>query len=587
MSLFIRKAALFGGVAISIAALTLSSCNDEFLEVEPTGVLTESVLASRNGINGALVGVYSQLNGRGNRLGGSTNWVHGSIRGGDANKGTDPGDFVAINPVQRFEVVPTDVAPADKWRGNFDGVARANQAIAIALASQDPSVDDEFRRNAVAQGKFLRAHFYFNLAVCFNRVPYYTEASTFEELTTTPNTLVWEQIEADFRAAAADLPDTQDAVGKVNKWGALAYLGKTQLWQGKFAEARTTLEDVITNGQTSNGLLYALMPNYSQVFNAEFDNGSESVFAMQAAANTGTTNNANPQFDLNFPHNTGSGGPGNCCGFFQPSFDLVSSFRTNAQGLPLLDGSYRQPANRVVDDMNIAANDPNYTEDTGPLDPRLDHSVGRRGIPYLDWGNFPGSSWIRNQANGGPFSPKKFVYYASQEGTLTDGSSWTRGYSTMNYNIIRFADVLLMAAEAHIEDTGGGNLERARELINIVRNRAKASPVLEADGTTPAANYVIETYPDAGWTREFARQALRFERKLELSGEGHRFFDLVRWGVAEQELNAYLAYENQFLTQTGTLQGSTFQSNQDEYYPIPQTQVDLHGGSLTQNPGYQ
>jgi len=477
--------------------------------------------------------------------------------------------------------------PADKWNGNFSGVSRANQIVAVALASQDPSVSDEFRKNAVAQAKVLRAHFYFELVKSFKSVPYFDETVSSADILTVTNTAdIYPELEADLSEAIADLPATQGSVGMVNSWAAKAYLGKLYLFQGKWAEARATLDDVIANGQTSNGLAYDLMPNYSQVFNSAFDNGAESVFAMQAAANSGTVNNANPQFDLNFPHNTGPGGPGGCCGFFQPSFELVSSFRTDADGLPLLDGSYRDAGNRVADDMNLAPDDPSYVEDAGNLDPRIDHSVGRRGIPYLGWGDHPGAAWIRNQPNGGPFSPKKFVYYKDEEGVGSDGSSWTRGYGSMNYNIIRFADVLLMAAEAHVEDTAGGDLETARMYVNRVRQRAINSPILEADGTTPAANYVMSTY-DAAWTdRATARAATRFERKLELSGEGHRFFDLVRWGTVKAEMDTYLAYENQFLVETGTLAGSVFVTNRDEYYPIPQTQVDLHGGSLTQNPGY-
>ena len=572
------------GVCVGIATFGFQSCNEEeFLDVQPTGVLTQDVLGSRAGIEGLLVGGYAQLNGRGNRLGGSTNWVHGSIRGGDANKGTDPGDFGEINPAQRYELVSTDRIPADKWRGNFEGVSRANQIITVARASEDPSVTEEFRANAIAQAKVLRAHFYFNLQVNFNMVPYFDETVPPLEIPNLPNTVVWGDIERDLAEAIADLPETQDAVGKVNRSAAQAYLGKVYLHQGNWAQARTTLEEVIANGQTSNGLPYALEPYYANVFNAEFDNGAESVWAMQAAANTGSVNNANPQFDLNFPHNTGPGGPGGCCGFFQPSFDLVSSFRTTDDGLPLLDGSYRDADNRVADDMGIAADDESYTEDEGPLDPRLDHSVGRRGIPYLDWGDFPGSSWIRNQPNGGPFSPKKFVYYRAQEGTLSDGSSWTRGYTSMNYNIIRFADVLLMAAEAHIEDAGGDR-DRALELVNIVRQRAIDSPVFEADGSTPAANYVVSLYDDFS-DQDFARDAVHFERKLELSGEGHRFYDLLRWGVAEEFLDGYIDYESMFLTATGTLTGADFRSGQDEYYPIPQTQLDLMP-NMTQNPGY-
>ncbi len=582
-----KIATLVGGIAAAGTALTLSSCKEDFLEVEPTGVLSESVVESRAGILNLLIGTYGQLNGRSNRLGSTDNWVHGSIRSGEATKGTDPGDFAAINPVQRFELQSTDGAPADMWSGNFNGVVRANQAIRIATNSADPTVDEAFRAVAVAEARFLRGHYYFNLARGFNKVPFIpAELTDANEISAIVNTTVWDKVEEDFIAAVAGLPEAQPAVGRANKWAAKAYLGKVQLYLGKFAEARATFEDVIANGVTSDGQSYALLPEYSQAFNAEFDNSSESVFAIQAAANTGSTNNANPQWDLNYPHNTGAGGPGNCCGFFQPTFELASSFRTNAQGLPLLDGSYKTAENEIKTDMGKASDDPSYVEDPGNLDPRIDHSIGRRGIPFLDWGPHPGQSWIRNQPNGGPFSPKKFIYYKSQENTLSDGSGWTRGYSSMNYNIIRFADVLLMAAEAHIEDATTGSLERARELINLVRDRAADSFVFEDDGVTAAAKYVIGTYDAAFANQAAARTALRFERKLELSGEGHRFFDLVRWGVAAAEVNAYLSYESAGSKLGGALGGASFRAGIDEYYPIPQVQIDQTNGVLTQNPGF-
>ncbi|MGB2243321.1 MAG: RagB/SusD family nutrient uptake outer membrane protein, partial [Flavobacteriaceae bacterium] len=174
--------------------------------------------------------------------------------------------------------------------------------------------------------------------------------------------------------------------------------------------------------------------------------------------------------------------------------------------------------------------------------------------------------------------------YRSQEGSFTDASSWTRGYALMNYNIIRYADVLLMQAEAEVEL---GNLEAARALVNQVRARAANSDhwVMEYDGSAPAANYVISEYTDPWTDANTARAAVRMERKLELSGEGHRFFDLVRWGIAASALNDYLAYESQYLvTKFG---GASFTTGKNEYYPIPQSQIDIQGSDvLSQNPGY-
>jgi hypothetical protein len=235
-----------------------------------------------------------------------------------------------------------------------------------------------------------------------------------------------------------------------------------------------------------------------------------------------------------------------------------------------------------VNDFGVGAAE-DFTPDSGPLDPRLDHSVGRRGITYLDWGPFPGIAWIRDQPHAGPYAPKKFVYYRAQENTLSDGTSWTRGYPAVNYNIIRYADVLLMLAEAEIEL---GNLDVGRDLINQVRSRA-ANPAgfVQDENGDPAANYVISTYDAPFADANEAREVLRFERKLELSGEGHRFFDLRRWGIADSFLNYYVNYERQFLpVQFGD---ANFTSPQDLFYPIPQQQIDIQGAEfLPQNPGY-
>jgi hypothetical protein len=225
-----------------------------------------------------------------------------------------------------------------------------------------------------------------------------------------------------------------------------------------------------------------------------------------------------------------------------------------------------------------------FTPDAGNLDPRLDWTVGRRGIPFLDWGPHPGKTWIRDQGNGGPYTAKKNSYYKTQYKTKTDATNWANGLTATNYKFMRFADLLLMAAEAEIE---AGSLEKAREYVNRVRDRADNDVVKNPNGT-PAANYKINPYPGPWTDQAFARNAVRFERKLELALEGHRFFDLVRWGIADVELNAFLAYEKPLLS--AGYGSATFVKGKHEYYPIPQRQIDLQtaGGSsnLTQNPGY-
>lgn len=575
---FLKKTSL----ALAVMALLVTSCKDDFLEVPPTGSLANAQLATKAGIEGTLIGAYAALNGVfGNRFEGPNHWVTGSICGGEANKGTDPGDYSTINPIQRYETDATADDLNQLWRGRFEGISRCNAVLRLIGEATDLSANDAARM--AGEARLLRGHFYFDLKKHFNSVPWFDETVPAAEIPLVANSPdFWDKIEADFQFAYDNLPETQGQAGRVNKWAAAAYMGKAKLYQGKFSEAKSWFDNVIANGVTTNGLKYALLDDYAQIYNAENDNHAEAIFDVESANNSGNVANANYFDDLNYPYNTGSDGPGNCCGFFQPSFSLVNAFRTDANGLPLLDGSYNDPANAVKNDYGVEASDP-FTEDAGNLDPRLDHSVGRRGIPYLDWIDHPGKAWIRNQPYAGPYSPKKYIYYRSQEGSFTDASSWTRGYALMNYTIIRYADVLLMAAEAEVE---AGSLEKAREYVNMVRGRAANSDywVKDADGSD-AANYVISLYNDPWTDKTAARNAVRFERLLELSGEGHRFFDLVRWGIADSVLNDYLDYEGQILvTMFG---GANFTSGKNEYFPIPQTQIDIQGTDvLSQNSGY-
>ncbi|SOE20828.1 Starch-binding associating with outer membrane [Spirosomataceae bacterium TFI 002] len=568
----------------ALAVISVSfSCKDSFLDIPATSSLDELQLLSKQGVEGTLIGAYSVLNARGySRLAAPNNWVYGSIMGGEANKGTDPGDFTTINPIQRYEIDPTNGEVNSTWNAKYEGISRCNATIRLAAASEKISEADRLR--ITGEARMLRGHYYFELKKLFNSVPYIDENMDYgkgiEEVQNSP--AFWDKIEADFKFAMDNLPETQSQTGRVNKWAAASYLGKAYLYQKKYAEAKAIFTDVINNGQTSNGKKYALVPEFAQIFNAENDNHEESIFALQSAMNTQNVNNANWFDDLNYPYNTGPDGPGNCCGFFQPSFNLANSYRTK-DGLPLLDGSWNTPANRLKDDYNVEANTP-FTEDEGPVDPRLDHTVGRRGIPYLDWIEHPGKAWIRSQVYAGPYSPKKFVYYKRQENVLTDGSSWTRGYATMNFNIIRFADVLLMAAEAEIA-TGG--LEKAREYTNMVRARAanKAGWVMEYDGTKPAANYSISLYSTPWTDAAVALRAVQTERMLELAQEGHRFFDLVRWGIASEEITKYLAHDGSILV--AKLGGAKYTSGKNEYLPIPQGAIDVQGTEiLKQNPGY-
>ena len=573
---------------VSASAFTLTfACKDQFLEVLPTGSLAQAQLTSKAGVEGTLIGAYSALAAKNfTQVAASNNWLWGSILGGENNKGTDAGDFTAINPIQRYESSPVSGDINGTWQAKYEGIARANATINLANDSKVLSAADKTR--IIAEARFLRAHFYFELKRLFNSVPYVDETMDYgkgiEKVGNSPD--IWGKIDADFKFAYDNLPETQSSAGRANKWAAGSYLGKSLLYQGKFAEAKAIFTTVIASGKTTNGKKYGLVPRFQDVFNAANDNNEEAVFAIQSSMNTGSVTNANAFDVLNYPYNTGTDGPGNCCGFFQPSFSLANSYRTK-DGLPLLTESngapaYNLPENAVKHDYKVASSEP-FTEDNGPLDPRIDHTIGRRGIQYLDWIEHPGKNWIRDQTYAGPYSPKKYVYYKTQENTLTDGSGWTRGYATLNYNIIRYADVLLMAAEAEIK--GGGSLATALGYINQVRNRAAnpSSFVRNAKTGELEANYVIAPYT-AFASADEAMKALKMERMLELATEGHRFFDLVRWGDASKTLNAYLAYEGSILV---TMFGGAKFTTGKEYLPIPQAQIDIQGSSiLKQNPSY-
>lgn len=569
-------------VAILIGAIVLGpiACKDSFLEVPIAGNLTETQLASQSGLEKLLIGVYANINGRDSWHGGSTNWLWGSIRGGDANKGTNAGDFNSMNPVENYNTETTNSEVAAKWAKSYEGVARANFLLSMIPKTTD--ADPTVAARIEAEAKFLRGFYYFELKKNFNMVPYVDE--TMDITTSTPKEVkndkdIWPMIEADLKFAYDNLKAAQAQVGRVNKYAAGAFYGKALLYQGKYAAAKVVFDDVIANGQTSDGKKYALAPSFADLFRLAGENSSESVFAFQATGAAQNVNNSNQEYAMAFPYNTL---PGNCCGFFQPSFDLAASYRVNALGLPLSDNSYRLPANDLKTDYNVPTKDASYTPDAGLLDPRLDITIGRRGIPFLDWGPHLGFDWIRDQIYAGPYTPKKYTYSKAESGT-NDGSGWTPGYTATNFMIMRYADVLLMAAECEIEV---GSLATAAAYVNQIRTRAAntAAWVKNTAGTGNAANYLIGNYV-AFASKADAITAVRFERKLELGMEGHRFYDLNRWGTIETDLNAYMAYEKAKIP--SHFGDAAFTKGRDEWLPIPQRQIDLQGADiLKQNPGY-
>jgi tetratricopeptide (TPR) repeat protein len=583
----------------SAAVLLSAGCSKGFLNKPALGALTTDQINNLAGVTSVLNGAYAALDGQGTNVtdlagqgtpwdASPSNWIYGSVAGGDNHKGSSIGDQPPIVPIANAQEVASNGFFNDKWICLYEGVNRANNVL-ITMAVT-PTLTAAQRTEFSAEAKFLRAHYYFELRRFFNMVPWIDETTT--DFNQPNNADVYPKIEADLQVAVDSLPAVQSTVGSVNKWAAMCYLGKVYLYEKKYTQAKAIFDQVIpaayggagAGGVTSNGLPYALADRFEDNFDAATKNGPESVFAIQMDANDGTNSiaNANQGDMLNFPYNS----PFRCCGFFQPSVDLANSYRTDPNGLPYVT-SYNSYG--IANDMGLTSDQP-FTPDAGNIDPRLDWTVARRGIPVHDWGLHPGNNWIRDQGSAGPYSNKKNLYWQATEGTYSDQSSWAPG-SAINYNIIRFADVLLMAAECEAQLS---NFAQAETYVNFVRARAanpanilyqyvdNANPT-GGFSTTPAAHYVVAPYPAGYFTAATALPAIYFERKLELACEGHRFFDLARWGIAGQTLNAYFSFEGKI---TGDLSTGNFTTGKNEYYPIPQAQIDLSNGQLKQNPGY-
>ncbi len=567
-------------------ALLFYACKKSFLDYTPQGALSANVLQTKAGVNTLLIGAYGVLDGQGNGLPltnslnfGSTspdNYIYGGSFGGDAH-----GDIVPL--------IPSSGYFDDKWKADYEGVTRCDDVLKAAAKATD--MTDEEKANAVAQAKFLRAHFYFDLKKMFNMVPWIDETTTdFKQ----PNNVdIWPNIEKDFQDAVDNLPETQTDAGRANKWAAMAYLAKAYLYEHEYDKAKSLFDQVITNGKTAAGVKYDLFDQYEDNFRPEKELVSpQAVFPIEMSANVGNGNisSANQGDMENFP----VGAPWGCCGGYTPSVDLVNSFRTDpATGLPYLD-DYNSHA--VKNDIGVNADDP-FTPDAGTLDPRLDWTVGRRGIPFDDWGIMPGPTWLYNVAFSGPFVDKKDMFWQQSSDKYYDQNSWAPG-TAINYLVIDFADVILMAAECEAQL---GNLDAAEAYVNRIRNRAAKpegwvykyiddSNPLGGFSNTPAANYLIKPYPDGQFTangKDYALKAIYFERKIELAMQGHRFFDLVRWGIAAQVLNTYYSYEGQYVNDANM---QTFVAGKNEYYPIPQLEIDVSSvagkPTLTQNPGY-
>ena len=555
-------------ILLGAGMLLVTSCGKEFLQKLPQGQLSEPQVGNKDGVEGALIGAYSILNGNvsgtwGNYASAPSQWLFGEVASDNAHKGSELTDQTPMNMIETYNAISTNDNLSQMWQVYFEGILRCNNTLKLLAADQagPKEISAERAKEIEAEAKMLRGHYNFFLWRIFKNVPIITEAITTAEAQTIPNDKdITPTIEEDFKFAVANLPATKikDEFGRMDKNAAKAYLGKLYLYQKKYAQALTLFKEVMAGKDITT------MPYWNN-FDVTKENGPEVVMVAKHAINSnGAADNSNVGDMLSGLYGSS---PVGCCGFYQPTIDLVNSFQVDANGLPLSTTAYRatpylsdlkNPTDSYVLDVNLK------------FDPRLDYTVGRRGVSYLDYGIMPGNAWIRDAKYAGPFVTIKTMIPVAQFATnAAPGANYLTG---LDVNIIRLADVWLMAAECEVE---ANNLPGALKLVNDIRKRAATLPAKKTGTGANAAAYNVKPYPSFA-NQADARTAVRTERRIELAMEGHRFFDLVRWGVAKSVLESYSSFEGTYLP---AYKGLTFSAN-SEYWPVPQVEIDRSNGAL-------
>ncbi len=572
-----------------VLGIAISSCKDEFLEEFPKGVVTIDTLSDEDGANLLLIGAYSLIDGfsqggpGGAGEASATNWVWGDVPSDDMHRGDQTGGWSAINLIERYEVDPANPWVEGLWAANYDGVARANDVLKV-LRNAGDAIPTEEANQIEAEARWLRAWFHFQLQTKIEKIPYITEDVDPAEVSNTTD--VWDNIEADLQwGIDNNMDEAPSEVGRASRWVAKALKARVHLFQNEFAQAKPILDDILNNGP------FVLMDHFYDNHDEEKQNNAESIFEVQYTVNDGAAGGENAGSDHRtlFPRGADVG---LCCAYSAPSFDLFNAFKVDANGLPLLD-TFQDDL--LLEDYGLLDTEA-FTPTAVDLDPRVDWTIGRRGIPFLDWGPMSGGDWMLDQAGMGPFMNKKIMFYKRNFQTISINTpTWSAGLNGNNWRLFRLSHIILWRAEVAVEEN---DLGTAMALVNRIRERAQDDIVMGRisnttfgsgdpiviDENQPAANYNLGLYtsfPD----QDYARKAVRHETRLEFALEGMRFQDLVRWGIDAETINTYLASE----LSNGKLpwiQGATYTAGQNDHFPIPQTQLDLQSGVLTQDPQY-
>lgn len=607
MKTLLRSRLVLAAAFFAIAAPITYACKD-FLDTPAQGTLDETALVTKAGVEGTLIAAYRVLDcstvTNADWGCAASNWVWGSITSDDAYKGSEATDQPGATQVELYNwtIGTAQDYLNTKWRSVYEGVVRSNAALRLLArvrAEKPAEVSDADADGIKGEALFLRAHYHFEGWKMWKNIPYYREDDTdFRKPNTNGDSVALAAILNDLDTAIAVLPAAprQNQPGRASSWTAKAYKGKVLMHARRFAQALTVLRDVEQNGP------YDLETSFDHVWTgfSALANGNETIFAYQASANDGEPdgNNANWGERLNFPH---GGSRFGCCGFHQPSQNLLNFFRVDANGLP----------KALSDSAGWNARDATWVASVADtVDPRLDWTVGRDNVPYKDWGlHLP--TWIRAPGYGGPYSPKKNIHEKASGAESQVGWVPTQ-LNSVHIHLYRYADLLLLLAEAEVEV---GTVANAQIIVNQIRARAaqraqgcgsgsdslsgvpQAYPLCVGDDRMAVpindasirwATYAVGQYTVA-WTQAVARTAVRYERRLELAMEGQRFFDLRRYepGYAALVINAYLTEEQ---TRRGYKTAQLPFATKNERFPLPTIQIDLSrvGGvdRLVQNPGW-
>lgn len=566
-----------------ISLMLLSSGCSDFLDRHtPQGTIDNEQLNNPEYVDNLVISAYAIWISAEDINSSFSMWNY-DVRSDDAYKGgngTEDGDVFHNLEVSQG-IMTTAWNISDMWQRLYNCISRSNAA--LQLLDQMDENTYPLKQQRIAEMRFLRGHGHFLLKQLFKKIVIANDENMSpEEYNNLSNTVYtndegWQQIANDFQFAFDNLPDTQADKGRPTRGAAAAYLAKTYLYKAYRQDNPETNEVTSINAEDLKKVVeyteasimnaggYDLESDFHNNFRPEpqYENGKESLWAMQYSINDGTTNgNCNWSNGLIVPNIPGVTDGG--CDFYKPSQNLVNAFKTDNNGHPLFDNF----------------NDDDYDMSVDNADPRLFLTVGIPGLPYEFNPEFmmdKSSTWSRSNGLYGYYVTLKQNVDPESE-YLVKGSWWG---TPMNHIVLRYADVLLMRAEALIQ-LNDGRIQEAIDLINRVRNRAKASTAMIANYPSEyGVKYDVEPYYGT-FTQEEALERLKFERRVELAMESDRFFDLVRWGEAERVLNAYYAAEAEVCT---IYSNAHFTKNKNEYLPIPFAQISASNGIYDQNCG--